>query len=413
MPCLRNLKCWEWQKIRSDLPASTFKSNDDADDDSGDGNGEDDDAIPTPLRLVVLEGEQTSLPCPIDMTSQEPVSALWYRVATGSFHTRYTRHDALKVYGLVAPSSTSVMLMGRPSLFDGEHWKQHSWKRRAFFSLLSDPPALLLNRLERADTGSYVCNVTYRRENVTSPTVTVTEARAELFVAVLQPPPVLTDSSGIVSNSTAGPYNEGDVVRLTCVVPAAGVPAGEHSSGLTCTVGNYTDTSFSLLCFMPPGENGTTSTRDPRRLLVEVLAAGQQDRSERSFSGPDLGSPVFVTGLLPSTDYLVVVRLPPDASFRTYVRTLGLAQTLKGRDDLTRSTQPGLWNTTLSIVVLTCAVAAALAALLGIYLVHAFKERWKKTRRSSTDFGNSAKAKDADSLYIRDQKSYVTAAECC
>ncbi|XP_077497531.1 uncharacterized protein LOC144108126 [Amblyomma americanum] len=154
------------------------------------------------------------------MTSQEPVSALWYRIATGSFHTRYTRHDALKVYGLVAPSSTSVMLMGRPSLFDGEHWKQPSWKRRAFFSLLSDPPALLLNRLELADTGSYVCNVTYRRENVTSPTVTVTEARAELFVAVLQPPPVLTDSSGIVSNSTAGPYNEGDVVRLTCVVPA-------------------------------------------------------------------------------------------------------------------------------------------------------------------------------------------------
>ncbi|XP_077495384.1 immunoglobulin superfamily DCC subclass member 4-like [Amblyomma americanum] len=188
---------------------------------------------------------------------------------------------------------------------------------------------------------------------------------------------------------------------------------GEHSSGLTCTVGNYTDTSFSLLCLMPPGENGTTSTRDPRPLLVEVLAAGQQERSERSFWGPDLGAPVFVTGLLPSTDYLVVVRLPPDASFRTYVRTLGLAQTLKGRDDLTRSTQPGLWNTTLSIVVLTCAVAAALAALLGIYLVHAFKERWKKTRRSSTDFGNSAKAKDADSLYIRDQKSYVTAAECC
>ncbi|XP_054919976.1 uncharacterized protein [Dermacentor andersoni] len=146
------------------------------------------------LRSVnVLEGEQTSLPCPIDLGTREPVSAMWFLVAAGVTHVRAgvtsslldNSHEWTKVYALVAPEPPSnAVLGGTRGLVDGTHWKQPSWSGRAFLSLLSDPPALLLNRLERSDSGNYVCNVTYRSENFTTGGVTVTAARVQLFVAV-------------------------------------------------------------------------------------------------------------------------------------------------------------------------------------------------------------------------------------
>lgn len=84
-----------------------------------------------------------------------------------------------KVYALdgtpVRPNDGSGSTAG---IFDGTHWKKPAWSGRAFFSLLSEPPSLRLNQLERTDTGSYVCNVTYR--NVTSAEVTFL---VQLFVA--------------------------------------------------------------------------------------------------------------------------------------------------------------------------------------------------------------------------------------
>ncbi|XP_037529825.1 uncharacterized protein LOC119407059 isoform X1 [Rhipicephalus sanguineus] len=178
-----------------------------------------------PQRLNVMEGEQTSLSCPIDML-REPLSAIWFHVSgiasdSSTALIGAKQKEPKKVYALAAPVSTQRVLAASVSLVDGSHWKQPRWKHRAFFSLLSDPPALRLNRLERTDTGSYVCNVTYRDDNATTGAVTVTEAHFALFVAVPQEPPVIMDSSGVILNSTAGPYAEGDIVRLTCAVPAA------------------------------------------------------------------------------------------------------------------------------------------------------------------------------------------------
>ncbi|KAH9363774.1 hypothetical protein HPB48_010109 [Haemaphysalis longicornis] len=120
------------------------------------------------------------------MVSRVPVSAVWYHVPTsatmrhgGQHH--YGNSHSRKVYGLVAPTPSSTAV-GEFSLVDGDHWKQRSWTGRAFFSLLSDPPALRLNKLQREDTGNYFCNVTYL-DNATSPAVVLTEAHAELFVA--------------------------------------------------------------------------------------------------------------------------------------------------------------------------------------------------------------------------------------
>ncbi|KAL1422060.1 hypothetical protein MTO96_022462 [Rhipicephalus appendiculatus] len=152
----------------------------------------DDSGPNAPIRLSVLEGEPTSLPCPIDTATREPITAVWYHVAThayqeygGSAYHTNGHLQAKRVYAIEAPDwSTPTVAAGRSaSLVDGTHWKQPSWSGRAFFSLLSDPPALRLNRLERSDSGSYVCNVTYR-DNVTSAAIVLTESRVDLFVAV-------------------------------------------------------------------------------------------------------------------------------------------------------------------------------------------------------------------------------------
>ncbi|KAH8031844.1 hypothetical protein HPB51_020962 [Rhipicephalus microplus] len=146
---------------------------------------------PSPLRLSLQEDEQTSLPCPIDKASMEPLSVVWFRVADVKFNLSTYLPQSVdgdvvpkKVYSLVAPEPPLVPVLGASvGLVDGVHWKQPPWLGRAFFSLLSDPPALLVNRLNLADTGRYVCNVSYRGGNVTDDGVTKTEAAVELFVA--------------------------------------------------------------------------------------------------------------------------------------------------------------------------------------------------------------------------------------
>ncbi|KAL3206145.1 hypothetical protein MRX96_040362 [Rhipicephalus microplus] len=178
-----------------------------------------------PIHLSVLEGESTSLPCPIDTATREPIAAVWYHVATrvyqqygGSPYTSNGHLQAKRAYAIEAPDrSTSTAAGGTTGLVDGTHWKQPLWSGRAFFSLLSDPPALRLNRLQRSDSGSYVCNVTYR-DNVTSAGLALTESRVDLFVAAQACPPSIKNARGATVKETAGPYAEGDTIRLTCEI---------------------------------------------------------------------------------------------------------------------------------------------------------------------------------------------------
>ncbi|XP_050033052.2 uncharacterized protein [Dermacentor andersoni] len=194
----------------------------------------------TPLRLNVLEGEPTSLPCPINTVTREPISAVWFHVSThaykdyGSSPYYTSGHlQAKRVYAIEAPEPSATALGGTGGLVDGTHWKRPSWSGRAFFSLLSDPPALRLNRLERSDSGNYDCNVTYH-DNVTSAAVVATESRVELFVAGdhdvkltwYQNGTHLGTASGTVATSgggwknlvTVGPLSRRDLhSNITCI----------------------------------------------------------------------------------------------------------------------------------------------------------------------------------------------------
>ncbi|XP_037582362.1 uncharacterized protein LOC119465953 [Dermacentor silvarum] len=191
------------------------------------------------------------------------------------------------------------------------------------------------------------------------------------------------------------------------------VPLGEaSSSGIMCVVGNYTDTSFSLVCSTPVKENETTSGQY-RRVLVEVFDSERRNHSERSFWSADWSAPMFVTGLRPSTDYLVVVRMTPEASYRTYVRTLSPAQTLKEREDAKRTAQHDQWSPTLRFVLITCALVSLSVAFFAICIVHAYKKRWKKSRRATCQDSVNIRPGSRDSMYIRDQTSHVATAEHC
>ncbi|KAH7975293.1 hypothetical protein HPB52_000008 [Rhipicephalus sanguineus] len=690
-----------------------------------------------------MEGEQTSLSCPIDML-REPLSAIWFHVSgiasdSSTALIGAKQKEPKKVYALAAPVSTQRVLAASVSLVDGSHWKQPRWKHRAFFSLLSDPPALRLNRLERTDTGSYVCNVTYRDDNATTGAVTVTEAHFALFVAadhkvtltwrrdgepldsplgtvsthggqrmaVLTLGPlrrehllsnisclatsdvtmpveswVLMDMypgnshlapdfyaprsfecavtgsrphanvtwfldgrpldkhlsvTGVDANATTSvlllpalkhagkllecratndrlqrgrgilsrylPVNlsdkpevnlklgaglnashitEGTDVYLECSVlaaskvsevtwrhqghdlapaPAEGMlmtsrylvirritpnHAGSYtcsinkaegdyiesapfqlrvqysprcdqeteqaievernatvnvtcdvranpnhglryfwlienasevadrakeepqkferkdvprpqvtdsnrleiianaslfnavlscwaensvavqrrrcsfkflargeasSSGITCVIGNYTATSFSLVCSTPIGEGNDSTSRQHRRVSVEVLDSEKRNRSERSYWSDDWSAPMFVTGLRPSTDYLVVVRIPPKAIFRTYVRTLSPAQTLKEREDAKTTTQHV--QRTLGIVLVSGALLVVSVAFVGVCFVHVYKKRRKRPLPAIRHDSASIKPGSSDSMYIRDEASYVATAEQC
>ncbi|XP_070385739.1 hemicentin-1-like isoform X2 [Dermacentor albipictus] len=228
---------------------------------------------------------------------------MWFLVAAGVPYVRAgvtsslldNSHEWTKVYALVAPEPPSnAVLGGTRGLVDGTHWKQPSWSGRAFLSLLSDPPALLLNRLERSDSGNYVCNVTYRSDNFTSGGVTVTTARVQLFVAVPLQPPVITDHQGTILNSTAGPYAEGDIVRLTCRVPPV-----DHK--LTLSWWRNEEPLRSTFGTVPTSDGGWENTVELGPLHREHLFANVTCSSTSDISVP-VASSVLLDLFLPPTE---------------------------------------------------------------------------------------------------------------
>ncbi|KAL1474920.1 hypothetical protein MTO96_037663 [Rhipicephalus appendiculatus] len=185
-------------------------------------------------------------------------------------------------------------------------------------------------------------------------------------------------------------------------------PKGENS-GLVCSVGNYTDTSFSLTCSAVL-VNDTSSSQ---RLRIELFDTGRGNRSVRSFWTRDMG-PIFVTRLRPATDYLVTVRMPTHATFHTYVRTLSPAQTLLGQGDF-QKTQRRRWTLTLAIIVLTSSFAFTLVALLTGYLVYFMRRRRRKPRRPPDKRAtrDDSECVDFELQQITERKKYYVTAEIC
>ncbi|KAH7976428.1 hypothetical protein HPB52_013779 [Rhipicephalus sanguineus] len=197
------------------------------------------------------------------------------------------------------------------------------------------------------------------------------------------------------------------------------VRKGVNAPALTCSVGNYTDNSFTLTCFAPLANATTISSTKltpEQRLRVQVFDTRRGNRSERSFWSTDLG-PVLVNRLRSATEYLVVVQMPPEASFQTYARTLGPAQTLIAQGDFQRNKRGGRWTLALSVVLLACSLAVTLTALLAMYCAHVRKKRMKKRRKppdkECKSDTSSTSREDVDSVHIRDHKEYLAVTDGC
>ncbi|KAL1421704.1 hypothetical protein MTO96_004088 [Rhipicephalus appendiculatus] len=91
-------------------------------------SSQDESSPNAPLRLSVLEGEPTSLPCPINVATREPIIAVWFHVAThvyqqygGSPYYTNGHLQAKRVYAIEAPdwSSPTAAAGETTALVDG------------------------------------------------------------------------------------------------------------------------------------------------------------------------------------------------------------------------------------------------------------------------------------------------------
>ncbi|KAL1469638.1 hypothetical protein MTO96_040966 [Rhipicephalus appendiculatus] len=194
--------------------------------------------------------------------------------------------------------------------------------------------------------------------------------------------------------------------------------AGVNRPTLTCSAGNYTNSSFTLTCFTPftnVTRMSSTKLGQQQRLRVQVFDAKRGNRSERSLWSMDLG-PILVNRLRSATDYLIVVRMPPEASFHMYVRTLGPAQTLVDQGDVHSSTRGGRWTLALSVIVLACSLAVTLTALFAIYGTHVRKKKMKQRKppdKHCKSDRTSRSREDVDYARVRDHKEYLVSTNSC
>ncbi|XP_022914013.2 nephrin isoform X1 [Onthophagus taurus] len=92
-----------------------------------------------------------------------------------------------------------------------KHWREDNIDTRAFFRVMTEPSTLVINNIIEKDEGEYRCRIDYQR----SPT-----KNHRVKVTVIVPPekPSIYDEKGNKVLSTAGPYDEGGDVKLTCIV---------------------------------------------------------------------------------------------------------------------------------------------------------------------------------------------------
>lgn len=147
-------------------------------------------------------GKEAWLPCDVESSRDDsPIKVLWI------MHRDNQRQDPASVE---RPFYT-VEDSKRRGLWNAEHAISAHWLGRASFSLTRDPAALKLTPLKPADSGIYLCSVTFhsgaRRDTA-----------LQLIVGVKPSPPVIRTRLGKILEGTIGPFLEGDSLELECLV---------------------------------------------------------------------------------------------------------------------------------------------------------------------------------------------------
>ncbi|XP_049268118.1 neural cell adhesion molecule 1-B-like [Rhipicephalus sanguineus] len=164
-------------------------------------------AVGAELTVRARNGGQTTLPCPLEtkaaVGSSKPASL---EVPPAVSELRWTRLED-------PPSRRTVYVVdgAEAGVWQGEHVVRPDWQSRSYFSIHSDPALLKIGRVALADSGTFVCSVTFtdgRRANRT------------VHLRVIEPPtaPVIRDGSGVVLHGVTKPYDEGISLAIVCEV---------------------------------------------------------------------------------------------------------------------------------------------------------------------------------------------------
>ncbi|XP_050530866.1 nephrin [Daktulosphaira vitifoliae] len=105
----------------------------------------------------------------------------------------------------------SVDIRGKHTDPNKSHWKDETLEGRSHFRTLSEPATLFIDNISESDAGIYRCRVDFRK----SPT---RNSRLNLTVIVPPQKPIIQNDNGEEIRQTAGPYFEGDQVKLKCIV---------------------------------------------------------------------------------------------------------------------------------------------------------------------------------------------------
>ncbi|XP_022249071.1 kin of IRRE-like protein 3 [Limulus polyphemus] len=143
--------------------------------------------------IYTLVGHPAQLPCDISpaFPSDEVSLVLWYNNKSPS-----------PVYSLDARQG---------SLSYSRHWRSDELASRAYFNIKDVPAHLTLDPVTEGDEGVFTCRVDFHKARTRYWEVGVN-------LVVLPNKPVIRDETGQPQQSLIGPYNEGDILTLTCEV---------------------------------------------------------------------------------------------------------------------------------------------------------------------------------------------------
>ncbi|XP_050444073.1 nephrin-like isoform X2 [Adelges cooleyi] len=158
---------------------------------------------------------------PLPVSGQGPVRPVFAVVhGTASLPCDITPpipHDPLDTVILVVwyknekTAIYSVDIRGKHIDPTKSHWKDEMLEGRSHFRTLSEPATLSIDNVSEMDAGVYRCRVDFKK----SPT-----RNTRLNLTVIVPPrrPSIQTEKGEEIQNMAGPYFEGDRVKLTCIV---------------------------------------------------------------------------------------------------------------------------------------------------------------------------------------------------
>ncbi|XP_076325083.1 uncharacterized protein LOC143233081 [Tachypleus tridentatus] len=143
------------------------------------------------VNLTAIIDGSIALPCDVTFPDENDAISLvlWFRGVSG-----------VPIYSLDARNG---------SIYKASHFSDDVLGERVYFDLTSKPPLLKITPVNKEDEGVYECRVDYRR------------ARTEKWrghLRVIVPPRNVDtmDNKGKRVEGVIGPYNEGDVLSLSC-----------------------------------------------------------------------------------------------------------------------------------------------------------------------------------------------------